>query len=308
MILSRMSKLYSTKRLVEEGRKLKMKVRVYDTLRLSVLLKEGKSTILYRNSELNNPNIVIPRIGASVTSFGGCIMYQMEKMNIPLLNSSEGMYNTRDKFRCGQILTALRLPTPATLMLRRPSNKDLIETDLTARKTAFKAKVQHTIDQLGGPPVIIKINKGTQGIGVILANTIGDVYAQLDMLWKRKENFIIQEFIKESIGKDYRALVVGNEVIASMKRENISDFRSNTHQGGTASNFTLPPDVAKLAVEAARAVGLTVAGVDMLESSTGFKIIEINSSPGFEGLEGCTKKNVASAIMSMAKKIGEKKL
>jgi ribosomal protein S6--L-glutamate ligase len=303
-ILSRRKTLYATKRLAEEGRKLGMKVSIYDTLRLSALLTESGLQLFYRDKVLHKQDIIIPRIGASITAFGGCIMFQMEQMGIPLLNSSSGMFNSRDKFRCSQILAANNLPVPRTLMLRRPSNKDLNSNVALERKLLFKSKIQGSVEILNGPPVIIKLNKGTQGVGVILANTLNDVYAQVDMFWKRKEEFIIQEFVKESKGIDVRALVVGDKVIASMKRESRSgDFRSNTHQGGEVSAYILPEDVKEIAVRGTKKVGLNVAGVDMLISNNGYKIIEINSSPGFEGLEKATKKNVAKEIMSFAKQL-----
>lgn len=297
MILSRKSSLYATKRLAEEGRKLGLKVSIIDTLRLSVLVSENGSKIFYKNSEIKHPDIVIPRIGASITAFGGCIMTQMEQMNIPLLNSSNGMFNSRDKFRASQILAGCGIPIPKTMVLRKPSKKDVLENDSFKRKLLIKEKIAESISQLGGTPVIVKLNKGTQGIGVTLCHDLNELYAQVDLLWKTNQDFLIQEFIKTSKGIDIRALVVGDEVISSMKRESKTDFRSNTHQGGEASRFELDEETKKIAVKAAKSLGLNVAGVDMLIGRNNYKVIEVNSSPGFEGLERATKKNVAGRIM-----------
>ena len=304
-----MANLYATRRLAEEGRKLDMKVLIYDTLRLSVCLDENGGKIFYRQKEIKPPHVVIPRIGSTITAFGGCIMFQMEQMGIPILNSSNGMFNSRDKFRSGQILTRNNLPIPRTMVLRRPSKKDIGEIDPMNRKIILKEKIQNVITMLNGPPVVVKLNKGTQGVGVVLCDSMNDAYAQIDLMWKSKSDFIIQEFIKESKGVDIRALVVGNKVIASMKRESkTGDFRSNTHQGGEVSAYELPESVKNTAVEAAKIIGLNVAGVDLLISNNGYKIIEINSSPGFEGLEKATGVNVAGEIMKFSKELAKKKL
>lgn len=305
LILSRRANLYSTHRLAEEGRNLKMKIKICDTLRLSVLVEKENNKIFYKQQELKIPNVVIPRIGSTITAFGGCIMFQMEIMKIPLLNSSSGMYNSRDKFRCSQILNMNNIPIPKTMVLRKPSKKDTDDKDPMRWKVILKEKTAKAIESLGGVPVIVKFNKGTQGVGVILCETINDLYAQVDTLWKLKQDFIIQEFIKESKGIDVRALVVGDQVIASMKRESkTGDFRSNTHQGGEVFPYVLNKETQEIAVRAAKAVGLNVAGVDMLISNNGYKIIEVNSSPGFEGLEKASGKNVALEIMKLTKDIG----
>lgn len=302
VILSRKANLYATKRLAEEGRKLGLKVTVMDTLRISVLVDSDVMKLMHKHTEIKHPNIVIPRIGASITAFGGCVMFQMEKMGIPMLNSSMGMFNSRDKFRCGQILAANGIATPKTLMLRRPVQKDLTEKDPAARRDIYKHRIATAIELLGGPPVVFKLNKGTQGVGVILAKDLNEIYAQVDMLWKRREDFIIQEFIKESKGIDIRALVVGNKVVAAMKRESkTGDFRSNTHQGGEVSKYNISTQESMVAIRAAELVGLNVAGVDLLIADNGPKVIEVNSSPGFEGLEKATKHNVAKDIMNLAK-------
>lgn len=305
VILSRSRNAYSTKRLVEEGRKLNMKVRIIDTLKLSLLLNNTSSGFLWKNIPFKEPDVVIPRIGVSITSFGGCIMFQLEQLKIPMTNSSEGLFNSRDKLRCIQILSTQGLPVPATLMLRRPSQKELKESDPALRKQLFKLRVQQAMALLHGPPVVVKLNKGTQGIGVTLIKDINSVYSMVDEKWKMKQDFIIQEFIKESSGTDIRALVVNGKVVASMKRENTTgDFRSNTHQGGEVTGITLGHEEKEIAIKAAKTVGLSVCGVDMLISKMGPKIIEINSSPGFEGLEKATGINVAEHIMKFAEELG----
>ena len=299
MILSRKSSLYATKRLAEESRKLGMKTNIIDTLKFSIVLGKEKM-LLVKGAPVKFPDIVVPRIGASITAFGGCVLVQMEQMGIPLLNSSQGLFNSRDKFRSCQILSSNDLPIPRTLMLRKPTAKEISDIDAMQRRVIFKRKIEDAIEMIGGTPCIIKINKGTQGVGVVLCKDINDVFAQVDMLWKRKENFIIQEFVSESSGTDIRALVVGDKVVASMKRESkTGDFRSNTHQGGKATAYKLSKKDEEIAIKAASVLGLRVAGVDMLPSNDGLKIVEVNSSPGFEGLETATKKNVAGEIMKL---------
>lgn len=305
IILSRNRSLYSTARLAEEGRKLGLKINIYDTLRLSSLIGT-EPKLFYKQKELSHPDIVIPRVGATITSFGGMVMFQLEKMNIPLLNPSIGMFNSRDKFRSGQILTSEGLPIPKTMVLRRPSKKDLGEIDTLQRKVLLKQRVQQAIEMLGGPSVVVKFNRGTQGVGVVLCGSPNDAYAQVEMLWKSGVDFIIQEFIEESKGMDIRALVVGDKVVGSMKRESkTGDFRSNTHQGGEASPYILSEEYQKIAVKAAKVLNLNVAGVDLLKTKDGFKIVEVNSTPGFEGLEKCSKKNIAKSIMEYAKAMGK---
>lgn len=307
-ILSLDRKLYATRRLVEEGRKQGMAVRVFNTTRLSTISEQGHNKILYKNEEIKLPNIVIPRIGASITSFGGCVMFQFEMMKIPLLNSSQGMYNSRDKLRATQILASHCISIPKTMMLRRPSKKEMENINPIDRRAAIKGKTEKAIEQLGGAPAIIKIPRGTQGVGVILCKSMNDIHAQVEMFWKQGQDFLVQEFIKESSGVDIRAMVVGNEVIASMRRENKNgDFRSNTHQGGEVFSHLLSKDDQEMAIKAARCLELNVAGVDMLMGKDGLKIVEVNSTPGFEGLEKATGINVAEHIMKYAKSKASKK-
>lgn len=307
-ILSLDRKLYATKRLVEEGRNQGMAVRVFNTIRLSTISEKGNNKIFYRNEEIKHPNIVIPRIGASITNFGGCIMFQFEMMHIPLLNSSQGMYNSRDKLRATQILSSNNLNVPKTMMLRKPSKKELEKVDPLTRRVLIKAKTEKALELLGGAPVIIKMPRGTQGVGVILCKSMNDVHAQVETFWKQGQDFMVQEFIKESSGVDIRAMVVGDEVVASMRRENkTGDFRSNTHQGGEVFPHTLSQDEKEMAIKATKVLGLNVAGVDMLISKDGLKIVEVNSTPGFQGLELATGINVAEHIMKFAKSKASKK-
>jgi ribosomal protein S6--L-glutamate ligase len=217
------------------------------------------------------------------------------------------MYNSRDKLRASQLLSSNDISIPKTMMLRKPSKKELEKIDPINRRTLMKAKTEAALEMLGGAPVIIKLPRGTQGVGVMLCKSMNDVHAQVETFWKQGQDFMVQEFIKESSGMDIRAMVVGNTVVASMRRVNKSgDFRSNTHQGGEVFPHTLTQAEKDMAIKAAHCLELNVAGVDMLMSKDGLKIVEVNSTPGFQGLELATGINVAEHIMKYAKSLGLK--
>lgn len=284
VILSRKRSLYSTRRLVEAARSLGHPVKVLDTLRCDLVLEANRPRVLYRGHELAPPGVVIPRIGASVTRYGLAVVNQFEMMGVPVLNKAPNIARSRDKLRCLQLLARAGIPIPRTVMMR--SRED----------------VGAAIDRVGGLPAIVKLLQGTQGVGVMIAASKDELASILDTMWTLDEEILLQEFVAESKGRDIRALVAGNRVVAAMRRvaRAKGEFRSNLHRGGAGEAIRLPTPFEETAVRAARVLGLELAGVDMLESSDGPKVIEINSSPGFEGLEKATGVDVARAILAHA--------
>ena len=279
-ILSRGPKLYSTKRLRQACKERGHDVKVLNSLDFSINVERGFPDLIYKNRRLPQFDAVIPRIGASITFFGTAIVRQFEQMGVCCLNSSLGITASRDKLFSIQLLARHNLGIPQTLFVRR---REAILPD---------------IERIGGAPVVIKLLEGTQGIGVILADTNKVAEAIVETLQSTKQNVLIQKFIKESKGRDIRALVVGNKVVAAMRRTAKGDeFRSNVHRGGTIEEVKLNPTYEKTAIRAAQLMGLNVAGVDMLEGESGPKIMEINSSPGLEGIEKATKLDIAGTIV-----------
>lgn len=279
-ILSRSPKCYSTRRLKEAAIKRGHNALVLNTLQFSISVEPGNPSLHYRGKLLSTYDAVIPRIGASITFFGLAVVRQFEQMGVYALNESIAISRSRDKLRSAQILSRHNIGLPRTAFIR--SKKDIIPA----------------IERVGGVPVIIKVLEGTQGVGVILADSIKVAEAIVETLQTAKQNVLIQHFVKESRGKDIRAFVVGNRVVAAMRRSAVGDeYRSNVHRGGTTESVTLSPEYEKTAVTAAHVMGLTVAGVDMLEGVDGPNVMEVNSSPGLEGIEGATKVDVAGAII-----------
>jgi len=280
-ILSRDSTLYSTQRLVEAGQAAGHEIRVRDTLRYTILVDRGNPELHYDAEPFERPDAIIPRIGASITMFGTAVVRQFEQMGVFSCNNSQAISVSRDKLRSAQILSRHRgMGIPKTAFVRR------------------KASVLPAIDEVGGAPVIIKLLEGTQGIGVILADNVKIAEAIIETLQSTKQNVLIQNFVKESRGTDVRAFVVGGEVVAAMRRRAQGDeFRSNVHRGGSVEAITLSEEQQRTAVQAAQIMGLRVAGVDMLESSAGPMVMEVNSSPGLEGIERATGIDVAGAII-----------
>jgi len=228
-------------------------------------------------------DVVLPRIGASVTEHGLAVVNQFDMMGIPIVNNSQPIARSRDKLRCFQLLTRKDINIPRTVMAREPH------------------QIGAALEAVGGPPVVLKLIRGTQGIGVILADTELAVQSVMDTLWSLGQTILIQEFVSESEGKDIRALVVGNRVVAAMRRQaQFGEFRSNIHRGGGAAVVDLDEDYKRAAVQATQVMGLQVAGVDLLESHDGPKVLEINSSPGFEGLERATRLDIARIILEYA--------
>jgi ribosomal protein S6--L-glutamate ligase len=285
VILSRNRKLYSTRRLVEAAKALGHAPRVLDTLRCNMVLGRDRPRVFYRNEELlaTDLHVVIPRIGASITGYGLSVANQFDMMGVPVLNNAVPIARSRDKFRALQLLSRFGIDIPRTVMCR------------------YREEVEGAVRMVGGLPCIIKLIQGTQGVGVMIANTEAEVAGMLDTLWTLGQEILLQELVAESRGKDVRALVIGDRVVAAMRRTaRAGEFRSNIHRGGVAEALTLEREYVEAAVKAARVMGLEVAGVDMLEARTGPKIMEVNSSPGFEGLEAATGADIATLYVEHA--------
>jgi ribosomal protein S6--L-glutamate ligase len=279
-ILSQGPRLYSTKRIKEAAEARGHKVRVLNTLRFSIDVESRKPQLIYRERKLERFDAVIPRIGASITFFGTAVVRQFEQMGTFCTNGSSAIATSRDKLRAFQILSRHKIGIPKTSFVRQ-------------RESVIPA-----IERVGGAPVIIKLLEGTQGIGVILAESNKIAEAIIETLQSTRQNVLIQDFVAESAGQDVRAFVVGGRVVAAMRRSaQGGEFRSNVHRGGTAEPVTLKPEYERAAVHAAQILGLRVAGVDMLESKRGPKIMEVNSSPGLEGIEAATGVDVADEII-----------
>jgi ribosomal protein S6--L-glutamate ligase len=285
VVLSRNAKLHSTRRLVEAAKALGHAPRVLDTLRCNMVLGRDRPRITYRGEELvaTSIHVVIPRIGASITGYGLSVVNQLDLMGVPVLNAAIPIARSRDKLRALQLLSRFGIDIPRTVMCR------------------YREEVEAAVEMVGGLPCIIKLIQGTQGVGVMIANTAAEVAGMLDTLWTLGQEILLQELVAESRGKDVRALVIGDRVVAAMRRTaRAGDFRSNIHRGGVAEAIALEREYAEAAVKAARVMGLEVAGVDMLEARTGPKIMEVNSSPGFEGLEAASGVDIARLYVEHA--------
>lgn len=279
-ILTRSTESYSTRRLVEAAKNRGHEVHCLDTLKFAIDLESGDPDLLYHSEELDSYDAIIPRIGASVTYFGTAVVRQFEQMDVFCANSSSGITNSRDKLRCLQILSRHNIGMPKTTFVRN------------------RQDVLPAIDRVGGVPVIIKLLEGTQGVGVILADQTHIAEAIIETLQSTKQNVLIQKFVAESKGRDIRAFVIGDRVVASMRRvAQGQEFRSNVHRGGRTERAIIDAEYCEAAIRATQILGLRIAGVDMLESSDGPQIMEVNSSPGLEGIESCTQLDVSSAII-----------
>jgi ribosomal protein S6--L-glutamate ligase len=279
-ILSRNAALYSTKVLVEAARKRGHTVRVLDTLQFDIRLSKQNPELFYQGQPLEPVDAVIPRIGASITFFGLAVVRQFEMMGQYCLNESQAIARSRDKLRCLQILSRHDIGLPPTVYTRQADH------------------VPACIDQLDGPPVVVKLLQGTQGVGVVLAESKAAASSVIEAFHGLDQNILIQKFIRESKGSDIRALVVGRKVVAAMRRKALAgEFRSNIHRGATAAKIRLPAEYRKTALAAARVLGLRMAGVDMIESEEGPMVMEVNSSPGLEGIQKTTGVDVAAATI-----------
>jgi ribosomal protein S6--L-glutamate ligase len=286
LLLSRSTAIYSTRRLLEACEAGGVEAVVADPLDLALLLPaDGKASIHSASHALAGVDLVVPRIGTTITEYGLAVLHHFELMGIPVLNPSSAVYRARDKLRSLQVLAARGVPVPPTLMARNPES------------------IEWCIQQLGGPPVVLKLLQGTQGVGVMLAESVTAAEAILDAMWGLNQNILVQKFIAESKGRDLRCIVVGNRVIAAMRRvARAGSFRSNLHRGGRGEVLDpVPPDAERVALEASRALGLHVSGVDMLESKEGPLVTEVNISPGLEGIEAATGRDLASEMIRYAK-------
>lgn len=279
-ILSRNPKLYSSQRLVEAAVKRGHKVETIDPLKCDLIIEKKKPSIVYKGKVLSETDAVIPRIGASVTYYGTAVVRQFEMMGVFTTTESQALVRSRDKLRSLQVLSRARLGLPKTVF------------------TNYSKSVEEIIDHVGGAPLIIKLLEGTQGLGVVLAETRKAAESVIEAFNGLQARVIVQEFIKEAGGADIRALVVDGHVVGAMKRQGKEgEFRSNLHRGGTASVIQLTDEEENAAIKAARAMGLGVAGVDLLQSARGPLILEVNSSPGLEGIEKATGKDIAKSII-----------
>ncbi|MGI8793917.1 MAG: RimK family alpha-L-glutamate ligase [Acidimicrobiales bacterium] len=279
-ILSRAPRSYSTQRLRAAAEDRGHKVKVLNTLRFAIDLSSSDPDLQFRGRPLSHYDAVLPRIGASVTYFGTAVVRQFEQMDVYTPNTAAGISNSRDKLRAIQILSRHDIGIPGTSFVRD------------------RADVLPAIERVGGAPVVIKLLEGTQGIGVVLAPDTKVAEAIIETLQASRQNVLIQSFVAESKGRDIRAMVVGDRVVAAMRRVAQGDeFRSNVHRGGVAERVEVDEEFQRTAVQAAQIMGLRVAGVDMLEGNDGPLVMEVNSSPGLEGIEAATKLDVAGAII-----------
>lgn len=279
-ILSAAPRCYSTKRLREAAVQRGHKVKVLNTLRFTIDLQHNQPDLYFRGKEISEYDAVLPRIGSSITYFGTAIVRQFEQMGVYSANSANGITNSRDKLRALQILSRHDIGIPRTTFVRD------------------RGDVLPAIERVGGAPVIIKLLEGTQGVGVILAESEKIAEAIVETLQSAKQNVLIQKFVAESKGRDVRAFVVGDQVVGAMRRvAQGTEFRSNVHRGGQTEAIQLDEQYEQTAVRAAQIMGLRVAGVDMLEGKKGPQIMELNSSPGLEGIEGATGLDIAGAII-----------
>jgi len=279
-VLSRNAKLYSTKRLIEAAEERGHEVKILDVLRCYMNITSSAPSIHYKGENIDDIDAVIPRIGASVTFYGTAVLRQFEMMGVYPLNESVAISRSRDKLRAMQLLSRKGIGMPITGFANKPDDiKDLIK-------------------MVGGSPLVIKLLQGTQGIGVVLAETQKAAESVIESFLGLNASVLVQEFIKESGGADIRCLVVGEKVVAAMKRQGAEgEFRSNLHRGGSASLIKITPEERKTAVKAANTMGLNVCGVDILRSNNGPVVMEVNSSPGLEGIENATGKDIAGMII-----------
>ena len=284
-ILSRKASLYSTRRLKEAGEQRGHEVRVIDYLRCYMNITSHKPSVIYQGNKLTGYDAVIPRIGASRTFYGTAVVRQFEMMGVFPANESQGISRSRDKLRCLQLLSRQGIGLPVTAFAH--STKD----------------VDGVISTVGGAPLIVKLLEGAQGIGVVLCETKKAAESVIEAFRGLNANILAQEFIKEAGGMDIRCFVVGDKVVAAMKRQGAEgEFRSNIHRGGSAEKIKITPEERSTAVRAAKAMGLNIAGVDVLRANHGPVVMEVNSSPGLEGIETSTQVDVASKIIEFLEK------
>lgn len=279
-ILSRGPGLYSTRSLYTAARARGHRIWITDHMKCNLLVETGQTNILYYNNKFMQVDAIIPRIGASVTDHGAALIRQFEHKGIYTLLGSEALVLARNKFSCLQKLAANGIGIPTTLL---PATSDM---------------AWHMVEKIKGPPYIIKLAKGTHGVGVLKANTKGDAARLIDTFQQLKGMVMIQEYISESSGKDIRIIIVGGQVVASMERSALGgDFRSNLHLGGTSKKIDITEEEATVAIKSAQLMGLEVAGVDLLRSNRGPLVLEVNASPGLEGIEKTTGVDISGKIL-----------
>jgi ribosomal protein S6--L-glutamate ligase len=290
LILSRSPALYSTSRLVLAARSRGHDATVADPLDFHIVVSRGRPSMFLGNQLVPEADLVIPRIGASITNYGLAVVRQFDMMGVPVLNTSVAIARSRDKLRSIQLLTKKDIDVPKTVCARTPDSVEL------------------ALSFVGGTPAIVKLQQGAQGIGTMIAETPQAVTSLLETLWAMGQDIILQEYIAESKGRDYRAIIVGGRVIAAMRRQaKKGEFRSNLHRGGHGVSVSLDRRYRLAAIAATKVMGLEVAGVDMLEGRDGPKILEINSSPGLEGIERASGIDVAGAIIEHAERYAERR-
>jgi ribosomal protein S6--L-glutamate ligase len=284
-VLSTNKNLYSTRRLVEAGKERGHEIAVINHKRCYMNITSHNPSVHYNGEAIKDVDAIIPRIGASVSFFGTAVVRQFEMMGVYSVNESVAITRSRDKLRATQLLARKGIGLPVTGFANSPNDtEDLLKF-------------------IGGAPVVIKLLEGTQGVGVVLAETKKAAESVIEAFSGLKANFMVQEFIKEAKGADIRCLVVGDKVVASMKRQGREgEFRSNLHRGGSATLIKITPEERSTAVRSARVMGLNVAGVDLLRSNHGPVVMEVNSSPGLEGIERATGRDVASIIIEFVEK------
>ena len=284
-LLSRNANLYSSRRLIEAAEERGHEVQVIDVLRAYMNITSHRPSIHYKGEELDDFDVVIPRIGASVTFYGASVLRQFEMMGVFPLNESVAITRSRDKLRSLQLLSREGIGLPVTGYASKPDDiKDMIK-------------------MVGGAPLVIKLLEGTQGIGVVLAETQKAAESVIEGFMGVKANILVQEYISEANGADIRCFVIGGKVVAAIKRQAVKgEFRSNLHRGGSAEVVKITPEERSTVVRAAKIMGLNVAGVDILRSNHGPLVMEVNSSPGLEGIEKATCKDVAGMIIEYIEK------
>ena len=281
VILSRNKNLYSTRRLVEEAKNRGHIVEIIDPLNCDLIIEKERPTIYYKDKYLNYVDAIIPRIGASVTFYGCAVVRQFEMMNIFSTVSSDAIIRSRDKLRSFQHLSKGGIDMPKTVF------------------TNYSKDVEEVIEHVGGTPVVIKLLEGTQGLGVVLAESKNAAESVLEAFNGLEARALVQEYISEAKGIDIRAFIVDGQVIGAMKRRGKpGEFRSNLHRGGTFEYYRMSEPELKIAIKSARQLKLPICGVDLLQAKRGPLILEINSTPGLEGIEGATEKNIAKAIIT----------
>ena len=282
VILSRNKNLYSTQRLIEAGENRGHEMLLLDHMKTVLVIEQGRPHIFFNGKEVTDVNAVIPRIGSSATFYGSAVVRQFEMMKIFTAVESQALVRSRDKLRSLQILARAGIGIPKTAFASSPKEKD----------------IDNVIESIGGAPCIIKLLEGTQGIGVILADNHKAAKSVIEAFMKIKANMLVQEFIKEAGGADIRVFIVDGQIVGAMKRQaKDGEFRSNLHRGGSASVIQLSPEERATAIKSVKKLGLGIAGVDLLQSKRGPLVMEVNSSPGLEGIEGATGIDIAGKII-----------